>query len=107
MERAEVSDALGVGWGRGKELVLSIAPNQCVRQGVVAEDGQQHPIPPTGVRHIGKPALGECDELVMLSGKLAEHVEVGARLTNEVFICAPLVGIKADQINALVTRVPL
>ena len=106
VEGAEVGGALRVGGRRAKELVLGVAPNQGVRQGVVAQDRQQYPIPPAGVRYIGKATLGESYQFVVLRCEMTQHIQVSTRLTDKIFLRAPLVGIEADEVNALVTGIP-
>ena len=106
IEIAEMLGGLGVRH-RTEMLFLCIPPNECVGQRIVRKNRQQYPIPPGRIRHIDEATFGECHWFVMLFTEGAKHVEVGTRLTNELFFRAPLIGIESDEVNALIPRIPL
>ena len=105
MELAEVFGTLGTGYRSEMLTALRIAPNKRIRQRIVAQYGKQHPIPPTWVGHGAVAAFSKSDKFVMFIAKTAQHSEVCARLTDEIFLTAPLVRIQSYQINTFITRV--
>ena len=97
---------LGIGY-RTEMLLLRIPPNEGVGERIVCQNGEQHPIPPGRIRHVDEAAFGESNRFVMLLSEGAKHIEVRTRLTNKVCFRAPLVGIETNEVNTLITRIPL
>ena len=64
-------------------------------------------LPPCSVGRVLVAALCHGEQLVVLTGYLGDERHVCRHLLHEILLCAPLVGILADEVHAVVAGIAL